>query len=261
MDIYKFFLSERDRLVKSISVVEKGLNISLDGYAVFNSTSYGVRVYLKTREEKRRYIPQKEYKEYLPYIKKAYLKKQLKYDRMYLEAIDNFLKKFNPELQSAEEFLQENEDIANVLCMKIHSVSKKAASWFEDAYESSAPFSERRIIKTIHGEMVRSKSECMIADSLFLSGLPYRYEWGRDFCGNVVHPDFIIMHPVTGKFIIWEHLGLADYSDYLQENIKKLEIYAKAGFIAGKNLIITTESAEHPLDSDTVNLVIKRFLS
>ena len=51
-------------------------------------------------------------------------------------------------------------------------------------------FDEKLIHKTARGELVRSKSEVIIADALFHNGLDYQYEPEVILEGKVKRPDF-----------------------------------------------------------------------
>jgi len=66
-------------------------------------------------------------------------------------------------------------------------------------------------------EKVRSKSEVIIADRLFINAIPYEYERGLIVkipktaeCPEtemVWNPDFRVLNVRTGKEYIWEHFG------------------------------------------------------
>jgi hypothetical protein len=71
-------------------------------------------------------------------------------------------------------------------------------------------FLEKGLIhRTARGELVRSKSEVIIADLLDGLGLPYAYE--QPFTapdGSVRYPDFTIDDAETGRRLLIEHLGI-----------------------------------------------------
>ena len=96
-------------------------------------------------------------------------------------------------------------------------------------------------IKTNRGEMVRSKSEKIIADTLYSYKLDYRYEQKLILGGVTIHPDFTIINPLNGKPYYWEHLGLADDPNYLIDWFDRKALYNQHKIQEGKNLIATTE--------------------
>ena len=115
--------------------------------------------------------------------------------------------------------------------------------------EAEKPYS------TLAGIFVRSKSEVMIANALYINKLSFTYEKPL-FLPNAdrpIYPDFTITAPCQKKTIYWEHLGLMDNESYREKWHQKERRYAAAGISprAG-NLIITQESHSSPFDLDAV---------
>ncbi|MBQ9243017.1 MAG: ATP-binding domain-containing protein [Proteobacteria bacterium] len=77
------------------------------------------------------------------------------------------------------------------------------------------------IHKTKRGEMVRSKSEVIIADALFNAEIAYSYEGELKLSnGATTHPDFTIH--IGGNSFYWEHLEMLQKEDYHRKwDIKK----------------------------------------
>lgn len=114
-------------------------------------------------------------------------------------------------------------------------------------------FSRKRIHETLSGDFVRSKSEVIIANILYQSGILFRYEallTAPD--GSSRLPDFtIVWHGVT---YYWEHLGMLDVDDYSQEwEIKKA--WYKTHF---PNQLITTEESS-TLSQETRQIIASTF--
>ena len=77
-------------------------------------------------------------------------------------------------------------------------------------------YSLNRIHETLSGDFVRSKSEVIVANILYQSGIPYTYETflaAPD--GSQYLPDFTIEW--GGKNHYWEHLGMLELEDYERE--------------------------------------------
>ena len=71
------------------------------------------------------------------------------------------------------------------------------------------------IHRTESGDLVRSKSEVIIADKLFARGVDYAYEQPLTLPnGRTRYPDFTIADPARGVTFYWEHLGLLDDPAY-----------------------------------------------
>ncbi|MCR5442298.1 MAG: hypothetical protein K6E89_00940 [Sphaerochaetaceae bacterium] len=137
-----------------------------------------------------------------------------------------------------------------------------ARKWSEEEY-AAARKTDKHVIETMNKDLVRSKSEALIADRLFTSGIPYRYEQLLilDMRKNkIYYPDFTILNKRTHKVIYWEHLGMLGDKKYCLDNLGKLDDYSRYGIIPGKNLILTYESEGRPLSMAYVKTMIKEFL-
>ena len=122
-------------------------------------------------------------------------------------------------------------------------------NWEEEEYQG-IPFTiGMPEIFSEKGERVRSKSEKMIADKLFLMKIPYRYEYPVDI-GRVypVYPDFTILDIRERRQVIFEHFGMMQDNDYACGAMDKIRDYQKAGFQVGVNFLFTMESQDRPLD-------------
>ena len=120
-------------------------------------------------------------------------------------------------------------------------------------------FDEKLIHKTARGELVRSKSEVIIADALFHNGLDYQYEPELVLGGKVKRPDFKIIDADTGEVWYWEHCGMMSDARYAKRWHDKEKFYAKHGIERNKNLIVTEEYAGEGLDSYQINEMIKEI--
>lgn len=119
------------------------------------------------------------------------------------------------------------------------------------------PIADNANYVTKAGERVRSKSELIIANMLYDENISYGYEIS---CVANFRPDFTVVNPVIGKVFYWEHFGMMDNPEYLSNCINKLQRYSCAGFVPGKNLIVTFESTNMPLNIDYIKSVIKEYL-
>ena len=82
---------------------------------------------------------------------------------------------------------------------------------------------KEKIYLTKSGIKVRSKSEMMIADALFLLSIPFVYKPQIVINGIEFHPDFIILSPFDGREIIWEHFGRMSNREYQRRTAMKLQ--------------------------------------
>lgn len=134
-------------------------------------------------------------------------------------------------------------------------------NFLSEEYESMENFSENKQYETGKGELVRSKSELMIAEALIKHGIPYHYEYPIRLKGyGVAYTDFRCLNVHRREIILWEHLGRMGDESYADAAIHKVHAYEENGFIRGKNFIITEESAGCPLTPTVINRWIKMML-
>ncbi len=149
-----------------------------------------------------------------------------------------------------------------------------AARW-QDVSWTGRPFApDAPYICTAHGERVRSKSEVIIADTLFRYNIPYRYEFPitlkrinsddirRDFGSSItLYPDFLCLNTRTRAEFFWEHFGLMDDPEYAKNAAGKLRLFTENGIFPGRNLIITIETQSEPLSTRAIEKIIAEFLT
>ncbi len=102
------------------------------------------------------------------------------------------------------------------------------------------PYAQNRRQPTLKGDLVRSKSEALLADLLYYHGIEYEYEKELVLNGQVIHPDFTIQLP-GGRVLYWEHLGMLGDPSYDRNWSYKSRIYAEKGISEGNGLIITRD--------------------
>lgn len=132
-----------------------------------------------------------------------------------------------------------------------------AERWLSAEYPKNTYLDETKKFKTAKNEMVRSKSEMIIADMLTRNNIPYIYEKSLTLGGiGTVYPDFTLLDLNNRREIYWEHLGLMNDSDYSDKATRKIQYYAKNTIFPGDRLILTFESANNPLDINSIENMI-----
>lgn len=130
--------------------------------------------------------------------------------------------------------------------------------WYSKEYKG-LPFSEddKTEYFSEKKERMRSKSEVLIANSLYRRGIVYKYEYPLEIPnGKTRYPDFTIFISAKRKIFYWEHLGKIGDSDYINANLKKLSEYRDAGINIGDNLILSYESGNIPLGTKEIDRII-----
>ena len=120
-------------------------------------------------------------------------------------------------------------------------------------------------ITTMRGEVVRSKSELVIANMLHEAGVPYRYEKPLGLGECRLRPDFTV-ELESGVTWYWEHLGLLGDAGYRDRWKRKQEAYARSGIARyddggppRRRLIVTRDERGGGLDSTRIAAVIARL--
>ena len=89
---------------------------------------------------------------------------------------------------------------------------------------------EGLIHRTERGDLVRSKSELVIADKLHARGIDYAYEQPLVLPnGRIRYPDFTIADHARGVSFYWEHLGMLDDPRYRARWEGKRTEYLRCG--------------------------------
>jgi energy-coupling factor transporter ATP-binding protein EcfA2 len=127
---------------------------------------------------------------------------------------------------------------------------------------------EGLIHRTERGNLVRSKSEVIIADKLFARGVEYAYEQPLPLPnGRIRYPDFTITDHARGVTFFWEHLGMLGDPGYRKRWERKLKDYLEAGIKPHEDggcpagtLIVTRDNENGGIDSAKITQLIEDVL-
>lgn len=211
------------------------------------------KIYIKkTNQELAKQLVEKEYLEKA----KAVLDEQERILRIFQE---NYNEKALE--QYYESLPKERKQLVEPLT---DSVSRKMKEWLEETYEVYDAYPENKKYETDRGEMVRSKSEVIIANLLYQHKqmIDYKYErplklYTKDKKEILIHPDFTIINKETGKIYYYEHAGKMDEPYYANEFVKKINTYIENDLLPGRDVIVTYETLAMPLNIKTVKCWLK----
>ena len=129
-------------------------------------------------------------------------------------------------------------------------------------------FEDHLIHRTARGEMVRSKSEVIIADHLANNDVEYGYEQPLTINGITKYPDFTIEDMESGLTFYWEHCGMLHVPSYRDRWKQKRGWYRAHNILpldegGGENgtLIITRDEADGSIDSARISTLITDVIS
>lgn len=136
--------------------------------------------------------------------------------------------------------------------------------------DGSERFLEERLIhRTKRGDLVRSKSEVIVANELLAQGVD-RYEYEAPLAlpnGETRYPDFSIIDDDTGARYYWEHLGLLHNPDYAARWERKLAAYRAADILPHEDggggagtLIVTRDDEVGGIDAKAIAELITEVL-
>ena len=156
--------------------------------------------------------------------KNRQLAEELALKKYYMLQLEILLEKLNL-IESYMEYIEQLNNQAEVLLLEstgykellnpyFDAHSDPVQEWLKGDYRKSNAHLENLIHSTLSGQLVRSKSEAMIANTLYFYKIPFIYERGIYLNDILFFPDFTILHPKTNKIIYWEHFGLMSNPSY-----------------------------------------------
>lgn len=204
------------------------------------------------------YIKKKDEQLIRTLAKKDYNKKLYHLAAQQNEWIDQALRRI-PQKELNE--IYEDNSIRLSWCEPYVVSDEAYKAWWEMSEHSPKEYdADMPEIYTEKGERVRSKSEKIIADKLYMMGISYRYEYPINLNGyGTVYPDFTLLDLPKRKEIIYEHFGMMDSPEYSRKAIKKMNLYMKNGYCPGVNFMATFETMESPLDVKCLEKMLSRL--
>ena len=174
------------------------------------------------------------------------------------EAVDQMIAAYAAKSE-AEEFLKTHIGVEEILRAK--NSDDWAKEWKYAPYKKNMKYPEALRFSTVVPElMVRSKSEADIIARLEHFDVPYHYE--EIFVANGVElaMDLTCRNRRTRCIFYWDHQGMLDNPGYIQKTLNCEALMLNSGLIPWKNLIITTETKDYPLDLQWVDTIIQYYL-
>lgn len=114
---------------------------------------------------------------------------------------------------------------------------------------------------TDNGERVRSKSEILIGNALKKHNIPYRYEAPLYLNGiGTIHPDFTVLNVKERRVYYWEHMGKMDDSEYIENALERINAYQKNNIFPGRQLILSHETMQNPINVRNIEKMILQYL-
>lgn len=132
---------------------------------------------------------------------------------------------------------------------------RRHEDWGRLPYKQTDYYAEYRRTRTSRGLYVRSKSEALIAESLYRYGIAFHYDEEMHFGDLVAAPDFTF-EDADEHLFFWEHMGMMDKEDYATRNFRKLANYRANGILPGGRLLLSFDG-DGTINMGTVNAIIE----
>ncbi|WP_101722420.1 hypothetical protein [Eggerthella timonensis] len=246
-----------------------------DGKLVHVKAADGERYYVEVRDGEhavRRGITRRP-ELVATYARKEYLRKALAvidHDVRTLERAVRRYKRFDPEevvgsLSSAYRDLPLDafyHPLVDMVALSLDSTDEQRiashAQWGAEALEPSGYLIEGRTLRTSRGERMRSKAEVLIAETLYVYGIPFRYEQELEVGHMTFHPDFTF-EGAGGKEFYLEFCGMMDDPAYVEGHKRKRGAYEAAGIVEWSNIIYLYSSG-NDMDMMRVDSVVRTLV-
>ena len=186
---------------------------------------------------------------------KNYFEKVLKSSKQEAAILERTLKQY-PKTISEDIYEKLSEDRKMLVKPLVTPIEQFVKEWQEKPYIPKAIKEGVPYYTTLRGEKVRSKSEQIIADRLYIRGIPYKYECPLKVGNRIIHPDFTILRRSDRKEVYLEHLGMTDDDKYQNDNVPRINDYILNGYMLGDRLFLSFESSKTPLNTEVIDKMI-----
>ena len=141
----------------------------------------------------------------------------------------------------------------------------EAIKWIRDLKEEKEKYPpykpEQLKYEALDGTKMRSLGEVIIANFLFMAGIPFVYEVPMKINGELVLPDFRILSLIDLKtVIIIEHQGMLFTEEYPYKYIRSLRLYLQSDLAINQDLFFTFTDEKGRLDIRQLTSIIRKFV-
>ena len=247
--------SRREIIAKLLELSEEKVKSFPDGRIKVKHRKSGIYYYLTNEGNEDVFIPCENNHLIEDLIQKNYLEKVIKVSEQEIAVLKRFESQY-PEVL-AEDIYESLSDDRKIHVKPIVLTDEQFVEKWQNRPYTPKPFKQGdSYFETLRGERVRSKSEVIIADRLFTSGIPYKYECPLVVGKNTIYPDFTLLRVSDRKILYLEHNGKVGDQVYGDDMVDRLNKYTLAGIYQGDRLFMTFESANRPLDVRVVDKMI-----
>ena len=215
------------------------------------------------KDGQRIYLRMEDHETIKSLAQKSYCQRLLKVTEKEWKLLQGFTEQFAPEdlINVYESMSEQRRHLVDPLILPDDlfvkqwlEESRTIAETYRNSHEKPEGF------RTENGELVRSKSEVILANLYKHLHVPYVYEYPVKLEDGWVSSDFRVLNVRLRKSILHEHFGKMDDPGYARDNIEKMHRYERSGFYAGEQILYTMETSERPLNVDDVERMIRKYV-
>jgi len=249
------------KLQNLINTEEATLKDNIPGHIRIDKKRKGVQFYYLSKKGQRngKYIPKNKKDFAIKLIQQNYETESLQAMKREVILIRDFMKTYKE--KSFESVYEKMSDARKQFVTPFTlPTAIYIENWYKQRCINELFLPEGLKFKTNREELVRSKTEVIIANVLNNLGIPYLYENEIKIGNKKYYPDFTCLNINNRKTFLWEHLGLMDDVEYSEKVVNKLSVYEANGYFPGKNLILTMETKDLPLTPQRIEKIAKIYL-
>lgn len=171
---------------------------------------------------------------------------------------DEILQSMRPAYKKLpEEYFFDRDElvISHHLSDETSAKLRRHEAWGKQPYKQTDYYAEYRKVRTSRGLYVRSKSEALIAETLYRYGIPFHYDEEIMLGESQFAPDFTF-EDADGQLFFWEHMGMMERENYATRNFRKLANYRANGILPGGRLLLSFDG-DGTINMGTVDAIIK----
>lgn len=258
----EMLLKEQSRLEQILKKTEERMKDAPDGSLRLSRSGKSVQYYrcMPGKQKNGEYLPKAEGEMVRRLAQKSYDQKVEKLAGKRLAQIKRMVKDYEDD-EIERLFLNEHKERQKLIRPVEPTWEQRLEAWINEEYLQKEFREDVPVILTERGERVRSKSEKLLADYFWRSGILYKYERPLHLKGfGIVHPDFTFLSRKTRQEVYWEHDGRMDDPVYAQRAIRKIQAYEQNGIYPGEKLILTFETEKSVLDLRMVKRLAEKYL-
>ncbi|MBO7425539.1 MAG: hypothetical protein J6U23_07645 [Clostridiales bacterium] len=255
-DIRQTLKNRIDNLDRLISAKSQGMDKTLKGWIKIDKSHGHKHYYLFTSDGTKKSLTEREARLYAQKTYDNRVVRKAVIERNYLQStLDSFPNECVEDVINA--YTVDRRNLVNPIRQPDSDYAEK---WLSLTFNQKPCSADGPVYKTQKGDMVKSKSELIIADRLYNLGIPYRYEAELRLGTEIIHPDFTILDVKRRREVYLEHLGKMDDPKYASDNVKRINLYGSHNILVGDKLFLTMETKDHPLNVENLNKVLAQFV-